>query len=67
MIQFTNTSSDPKAMMVELSNAFLALMTMSSSVRHLELTLFAESGGWQLYLLYVFKLIFGFNTFIGFG
>ena len=66
MIQFTNTPSDPKAMMIELSYAFLALMTMSSSIRHLELAFFAESGGRQLNLFDALKLIFSFNTFIGF-
>jgi hypothetical protein len=66
MIQFANTPSDPKAMMVKLSNTFLALITMSSSVRHFELAFFAESGGRQLHLFDAFKLIFSFNTFIGF-
>jgi hypothetical protein len=42
VIQFSNTPANPEAMVVELPDTLLALITMSASIRHHHLTFIAK-------------------------
>ena len=64
MVQFPNTSSDPKTVVVKFSYALLTLVAVSSSIGHLKLTNIAKSIWRKLDFLYLFLFLFDFDSLV---